>query len=130
VTTLGDPERAALAGWRRFAPALVGVALAFAACHSSQTVYVCQACFLDSPSDCGGYEGDCYGAYSHSMPARNEAEAKEMAAERACAERSARATTRAFIPGCALGPSFTDADRAANLARFSFQCSSHRKECP
>jgi hypothetical protein len=101
------------------------------ACKNVQTVQKCHACFVDDPTTCGDYEGDCYGPYSHSMPASTEDEAKELAAQSACTTRYGGAIPPTGPrPGCAVGISYSAADRAASLTKFAFTCSSYKKKCP
>lgn len=107
------------------------VLFVLASCQSKQIVYKCRACFVDDPSRCGAYEGACYGAYSHSMPARSEDEAKELAAQDACTARYGGVIPPTGPqPGCAIGLSYTDTDRKASITKFTMTCSSYEKKCP
>jgi hypothetical protein len=113
------------------APVFLLAAWLVGACHSKQTVQRCRACFVDSPSDCATYEGFCYGPYSHSMPASTPDEAKESAASSACTLRYGGVIPPSGPqPGCALGLSYTDADRKASLTHFRFECTAFEKKCP
>jgi hypothetical protein len=110
--------------------AIIGL-LVVASCRNTQSVEKCHACFVDDPTMCGDYEGGCYGSYSHSMPARTEDEAKELAAQSACTKRYGGVVSPTGPqPGCAVGISYSAADRTASLTKFAFTCSSYKKNCP